>query len=47
MYGLVNFVKKQLSEKYNYQSHMDRCKVYRDHLKANCIETTIETRYIE
>ena len=30
--------KKPLSKKYNYQSHMERCKVYKDHLKANCID---------
>ena len=38
MYGFVNFVKKTLSKKYNYQSHMDICKVYKDHLNANCID---------
>jgi hypothetical protein len=26
-----------LSMKYNSQSHMDICKVYNDHFKANCI----------
>ena len=30
--------KKPLSKKYNYQSNMDRCKVYKDHLKSNCID---------
>ena len=38
MYGFVNFVKKTLSKKYNYQSHMDRCRVYQDHLKTNSID---------
>ena len=35
---ICKFCKKPLSKKYNYQSHMDRCKVYKDHLKANCID---------
>ena len=35
---ICKFCKKSLSKKYNYQSHMDRCKVYKDHLKANCID---------
>ena len=38
MYGFVNFLKKPLSKKYNYQAHMDRCKVYKDHVKANRID---------
>ena len=36
--NFVNFIKKSLSKKYNYHSHMDRSKVYRDHLKVNCID---------
>ena len=35
MYGFVNFAK---GLKYNYQSHMERCKAYKDHLKSNCID---------
>ena len=35
MYGFVNFVK---GLKYKYQSHMERCKAYKDHLKSNCID---------
>ena len=43
MYGFVNSVKKQSSsKKYNYQSHMDRCKVYKDHLKSNCIDDEVK-----
>ena len=39
MYWFVNFVKKKhSSNKYDYQSHMDRCKVYKDHWKADCID---------
>ena len=34
---VCKFCKKTLSKKYNYQSHMDRCKVYKDHLKSNSI----------
>ena len=34
----VKFVKKSLSKKYNHHSLMDRCKVYRDYLKVNCID---------
>ena len=30
--------KKTLSNTYNYQSHMDRCNVYKDHLKSHCID---------
>ena len=30
-------IKKTLSKKYNCQSHLDRCKVYKDHLKSNCV----------
>ena len=30
--------KKPLSKKSNDQSHMDRCKVYKDHVKSNCID---------
>ena len=37
MHGFV-FCKELLSNKYNYQSHMDRCKVYKDHVIANCID---------
>ena len=37
MYGFVNCV-KNLSKKCNYQSQRDRCKVYEDQLKANCID---------
>ena len=37
MFGFVNFV-RTLSKKYNYQSHMDRCKVYKDHSKSSCID---------
>ena len=29
---------KALSGKYHYQSHMDRCKAYKDYLKSNCID---------
>ena len=32
------FCNKRLSKKYNYQSHMDRCKVCKDHLKSNCVD---------
>ena len=35
---ICKFCKKSLSKKYNYQSHMDRCKVYKDHLKSNSID---------
>ena len=35
---VCKFCKKTLSKKYNYQSHMDRCKVYKDHLKSNSID---------
>ena len=35
---ICKFCKKTLSKKYNYQSHMDRCNVYRDHLKSNSID---------
>jgi hypothetical protein len=35
---ICKFCQKTLSKKYNYQSHMDRCKVYRDHLKSNSID---------
>ena len=42
MYGFVNFVKKTLSKKYNYQSHTDRCKVYKDRLKSNCIDDELK-----
>ena len=35
---ICKFCKKTLSKKYNYQSHMDRCKVYKDHLKSNSID---------
>ena len=31
------FLQKPLSHKYNHQSDMDRCKVYKDHLKSNSI----------
>jgi len=44
MYGFVNSVKKPLSKEYNYQSHMDRCKVYKDHVKANCIDDEFKQR---
>ena len=37
-YGFVNLLKTTLSNKYKYQSHMERCKVYKDHSKANCID---------
>jgi len=33
-----NLLKNPLSKQYNYQSHMNRCKVYKDHLKSNCID---------
>ena len=35
---ICKFCKTPVSNKYNYQSHMDRCKVYKHHLKANCID---------
>ena len=35
---ICKFCKKPLSKKYNYQSHMEKCKVYTDHLKLNCID---------
>ena len=35
---ICKFCKKSLSKKYNYQSHMDRCKVYKDHLKSNSLD---------
>ena len=35
---ICKFCKKTLSKKYNYQSHMDRCRVYQDHLKSNSID---------
>ena len=35
---VCKFCKKTLSKKYNYQSHMDRCKVYKDHFKSNSID---------
>ena len=38
MYECVKFAKKPLSNKYNYQSHMDRCKAYKEDLKSNCID---------
>ena len=38
MDGFVKFVKKSLSKKYNCQSNMGRCEVYKDHLKSNCID---------
>ena len=39
MYGIDFFFKKKpLSTKYNYQSHVDRCRVCKDHLKANWID---------
>ena len=37
MYGFVNFVKRHY-QRNNYQSHMDRCKVYKDQLKSNSID---------
>ena len=36
------FCKKPLSNRYNHQSHMDRCKSYKDHLKSNCINDEFE-----
>ena len=30
--------KNPLSKKYKYQSHLNRCQVYEDHVKANCID---------
>ena len=30
--------KNPLSKKYSYQSHMNRCKAYNDHLKSNCTD---------
>jgi len=35
---ICEFCKKPLPKKCNYQSHMDRCKVCKDHLKSNCID---------
>ena len=35
---ICKFGKKTLSKNLNYQSHMDRCKVYTDHLKSNSID---------
>ena len=29
---------KTFSDKFNYQSHMYICKVYKDHIKSNCID---------
>ena len=34
--------KKTLSNKYNCQSHTDRCKVYKDRLKSNCIDDELK-----
>ena len=36
------FCQKPFSKKYNYQSHMDRCKAYKDHLKSKCIDDAFE-----
>ena len=38
MYGFANSFEKTLSNKYTCQSHMDRWKVYKGHLKSNCID---------
>ena len=35
---ICKFCKKTLSKRCNYQSHMDICKVYKDHLKTNCVD---------
>jgi len=35
---VCKFRKKTLSKEYTYQSHMDRCKAYKDHLRSNCID---------
>ena len=35
---ICNYLKKPLSRKCNYQSHMDICEVYEDYLKSNCID---------
>ena len=32
------FFKKKHQNKYNCQSHMDSCKVYKDNLRSNCID---------
>ena len=39
---VCKFRKRPLSKKCNYQSHMDICKVYKDHFKANCIDECFE-----
>ena len=39
------FCKKPLSKKYNCQPHMDRCTVYKDHLKSNCIDDEFKQQF--
>ena len=39
---ICKFCKTTLSNKYNYQSHMDRCEVYKDHQKSNCIDDELK-----
>ena len=42
---ICKLCKKPSSMKYNYQSHMEICKVYKDHLKANCIDDEFEQQF--
>ena len=42
---ICKFCKKTLSKTYNYKSHMDRCMVYKDHLKSNSIDEEFKQQW--